>query len=434
MGEAAAGAALAAWRALPRTGKPNPGEGAVLAAFAVSAPPPPGGAGAGAGAGPLRAVALGTGNKCLGGSLRARELVSDSHAEVVARRALLRWVLGEIERGEDERRQAPEAAFDSPLERAATGRWRMRPGFSLHLYVSQTPCGDCSVLGAAQTTGAKIITAATAPPAAGEVEKGTPAAGRLRRKPGRGDATLSMSCSDKIAKWCVLGLQGALLSGLLENPLALASVTVAVPEEGLLAPARAALRRALGTRLEGLAGMDGARPAAIPNLHVVRSPPEATGLVPGSRPSKSGVAINWDSGPWGKPAARGSTPASGGPALHASHGVHEVTLAASGRKAGAAKRTRGWESPKTVSTISRLRMVEHFCRVAPLVREAAPPPDADVGGCPGAPAVRTYAELKAWASPDYVRAWSNLRKPPAFFSEWLEKPPEQSAFEVRCNI
>ena len=29
--------------------------------------------------------------------------------------------------------------------------------------------------------------------------------GVLRTKPGRGDPTLSMSCSDKIMKWCILG-------------------------------------------------------------------------------------------------------------------------------------------------------------------------------------------------------------------------------------
>ena len=48
--------------------------------------------------------------------------------------------------------------------------------------------------------------------------------GVLRIKPGRGDPTISMSCSDKITKWLVLGIQGSLLSNLIDRPIYLDAI------------------------------------------------------------------------------------------------------------------------------------------------------------------------------------------------------------------
>ena len=45
-------------------------------------------------------------------------------------------------------------------------------------------------------------------PQQGDVEVGSQVPGLLRRKPGRGTPTRSMSCSDKLAKWQLCGWQG----------------------------------------------------------------------------------------------------------------------------------------------------------------------------------------------------------------------------------
>lgn len=50
--------------------------------------------------------------------------------------------------------------------------------------------------------------------------------GALRTKPGRGERTLSMSCSDKIARWLGVGIQGALISHFLQQPISLETVVV----------------------------------------------------------------------------------------------------------------------------------------------------------------------------------------------------------------
>lgn len=92
LAEAVASAVLRRYASLPKNGKPQPGEYTLLAGFAVTDDAVPDA--------PPRVVALGTGTKCLPASSRCPrgEALSDSHAEVIARRAFVRFLYDEFER------------------------------------------------------------------------------------------------------------------------------------------------------------------------------------------------------------------------------------------------------------------------------------------------------------------------------------------------
>lgn len=296
----------------------------------------------------LHVIALGTGTKCLGASKRtaAGDLLNDSHAEVIARRAFVAWVYEQLQTALKEQEAAAARKGTNKSQQSCTqagpatasadagsvpapdsnktktssrqqhqsaftwcpelGKFALHPGVRFAMYVSQPPCGDASIFstGAAddccnmqqaevaepvatiaaaalqqpvRRTGAKVLrligaadvaeaaaAAATrgpeAPespaaqpdaaadkhkaqrqqqhkqleavphvPTASDVEAGPQQLGVLRRKPGKGDPTLSLSCSDKIARWACLGLQGCLLSSVLQEPLYVSMLVVSVP-------------------------------------------------------------------------------------------------------------------------------------------------------------------------------------------------------------
>lgn len=86
----------------------------------------------------LKIISLATGTKCTPTTrLSSRgESVHDSHAEVLARRCALRWMLEEI--GRLQKISGFESAW--MVRRSGDGRHALRPDVQLHLYVSTVPC------------------------------------------------------------------------------------------------------------------------------------------------------------------------------------------------------------------------------------------------------------------------------------------------------
>ncbi|XP_008554923.1 tRNA-specific adenosine deaminase 1 [Microplitis demolitor] len=234
------------YKSLKKTGKPRDNEWTVLAGVVLKDE-----------GDNLKIVSLATGTKCLG----YKELVntnlydmgsrlSDSHAEVLTRRAFIRYLYDQIDQLLSLNKSQVFIINDGSIE--------FKNGVSFHFYASHTPCGDCSIIPKEKIkmrvadngidddddgnplpkilklnddakadngtivennsfvddihrTGAKIIATEE------KQDLYLPgvnyhSTGPLRTKPGRGDRTLSLSCSDKMAKWNFVGIQGALLS------------------------------------------------------------------------------------------------------------------------------------------------------------------------------------------------------------------------------
>jgi len=171
----------------------------------------------------LHVVALGVGTKFMPRDVaksdgHRRQRVRDSHAEVLARRALLRFFYREIGSMASAEK---ESAF---LQRVQGPRFRMRPGITLHLYVSTAPCGWASAT--SSSPGHPLPQCFLAKGSSGGQSAPAGCVCLDSVTDAEGVVGVSLSCSDKIARWQAFGLEGALLSHVLEGPLRLASVTV----------------------------------------------------------------------------------------------------------------------------------------------------------------------------------------------------------------
>ncbi|CAG5007345.1 unnamed protein product [Parnassius apollo] len=174
-------------------------------------------------------------------------------ARVAARRCLQRHLYAQLlmyASSPDPRKPIPH----SDLEPLPDGGYQLKPDRQLHLYVSTAPCGDGRVFSPHEHIESEP-----------DEHPNRLARGQLRTKIESGEGTiptkncnniiqtwdgilqgerlLTMSCSDKIARWCVVGLQGALLTRLL-RPVYLHTLVLG----SLLHPQH--LYRAIGGRIE----------------------------------------------------------------------------------------------------------------------------------------------------------------------------------------
>lgn len=84
---------------------------------------------------------MGTGTKCINGEFISDSglAVNDCHAEVIARRSLIRFLYAQLDLC------AKGQGSASILQHTSSGKFGLKPGVSFHLYISTAPCGDARV-------------------------------------------------------------------------------------------------------------------------------------------------------------------------------------------------------------------------------------------------------------------------------------------------
>ena len=451
----------------------------------------------------LKVVALGTGSKCIGLQQLSSsgDVLHDSHAEVVARRAFMLYLSNQM-------RKAVKRL--NSIFKIRDGTYYLKSGILFHFYTSHTPCGDGSIFlkqdwlecvgnivetearstsscpsiftpperlglqdffnvtkGSSSTeppvkkrrlegntdlddqinllqdtvntlvakndlkiindlekrvtctinnndgkyagecvdanevssdifrTGAKCVTGETSDPQQPGINYHV--TGVLRTKPGRGDPTLSLSCSDKIFKWTILGVQGSLLMILMKKPVYMETIII-----GQCPYSQEAMKRAIYGRFK----------IKVKNLNLPEGFSVQTPVL-----VQSNIEFPHSQLSVAKTASEGSklmpTPTS---IIWSDTNVHTESqeVATNGRRLGCTKKNIG--TPKSYVSICRKAMSS---LILDLMK--------DTGWKPTDTSPTSYRHLKCY-SKLYLQAWNILKN--KCLINWTVKPKHLQDFKV----
>lgn len=221
--------------------------------------------------------------------------------------------------------------------------------------------------------------------------------GLLRVKPGRGDRTCSMSCSDKMARWNVLGCQGALLMHFLQQPVYFSAFVI-----GKCPYSQEAMERALITRCQHIQSLpDGFKVQDVVILQSgLQFQHSRLAVIPVHDASKgklvpSGAAISWCKIP-----------------------EQPLDVTANGYKQGATKKAIG--TPQARSRICTVELFHTFRNLVTSTSENNLPESLCTVN------LETFWDYKQ-AATTYQKAWKELRC--QAFPTWIKTPKEHRLFK-----